>query len=252
MKAKRIISLVSIVVSALLLSSCGSSKTRLRGEESIIYQTVPTPDHLRQDLYHSVAPGETLWRIAKMYEVDIETLKAANNIRNVSDIEIGTRVYVPKAAPRKHVISLYPSKKWKYIIIHHSATDEGSSTDFNKAHKNRGWDGVGYDFIIDNGTSGKSDGQIETSPRWIKQQDGAHCKAGGMNYNGIGICLVGNFSKDTVTEKQMTSLIYLVKTLKSYYKIPDSKIMGHGSVPGAATECPGKKFPWAEFKARIK
>lgn len=218
----------------------------------MIYNTVGTPSYMRGDVYHNVAPGETLWRVAKMYDVDLKTLKRVNNISDVKDVEIGTSLYVPDAAPRKHVITLYPSRKWKYIIIHHSATEEGNSMEFNKAHLKRGWKGVGYHFVIDNGTCGKSNGQIETSPRWIKQMNGAHCKADGMNKKGIGICLVGNYSKDNLSQKQLDSLVYLVSTLQEYYNIPDSRIMGHGQVPGAATECPGKKFPWARFRTSLR
>jgi N-acetyl-anhydromuramyl-L-alanine amidase AmpD len=182
-----------------------------------------------------------------MYEVDIEVIKKVNRISDVTNIDIGQRLYIPNAAQRKNVITLYPSNKWDYIIIHHSATESGNSMEFNKAHLNRGWQGVGYHFIIDNGTCGKDDGQIETSPRWIKQMDGAHCKAGGMNENGIGICLVGNFSQEKVSVKQMDTLVYLVNRLRKYYRIPRRNIMGHGRVPGANTECPGTKFPWKEF-----
>jgi len=203
----------------------------------------------RKGIYHSVAPGETVWRIARMYGVKMDDIRKANCIRDVRDLDIGRRLYIPEAAPRKNVITLYPSNKWDYIIIHHSATDFGSSADFNKAHLKRGWNGVGYHFIIDNGTSGKDDGQIETSPRWIKQIDGAHCKANDMNEKGIGVCLVGNFSEtdSAISKKQMDSLIYLVNKLRGYYDIPKSNIMGHGDVSGARTECPGKRFPWRKF-----
>jgi len=186
-----------------------------------------------------------------MYNVDAETIKRANRITDVRDIEIGRRLYIPDAAGRRHVITLYPGRRWKYIIVHHSATDWGSSSEFNKAHINKGWKGVGYHFIIDNGTCGKDDGQIETTHRWIKQMDGAHCKAGGMNTSGIGICVVGNFSDDMISPRQMASLTYLVRTLKGYYNIPDRNIMGHGKVPGAKTECPGKRFPWSVFRSRL-
>ena len=111
---------------------------------------------------------------------------------------------------------------------------------------------MGYDFLIDNGTEGKQDGQIETSSRWIKQEDGAHCKADDMNCRGIGICLVGNFNKERVTQKQLDSLVYLVRILRNYYKIPVANILGHGQVSGAKTECPGKALPLAELKARVR
>ena len=146
---------------------------------------------------------------------------------------------------------MYPSCKWRYIIIHHSATEEGDAYYFNILHRRRGWNEIGYDFVIDNGTKGKQDGGIEVSPRWTNQENGAHCHASDMNSKGIGICLVGNFSKEQVSEKQMASLVYLVNVLKKYYSIPTSHIMGHGQVPGARTECPGKYFPWRDFKKRL-
>jgi len=243
----RISILLLVAIAAYFMSSC--TATRPVAEISA-YEGGGYP-YGRQGVYHSVAPGETLWRISKMYDVDIETIKSANEISDVRGIEIGKELYIPGAAPRKHVITLYPSRKWKYIIIHHSATDFGSSKAFNEAHMKRGWQGVGYHFVIDNGTSGKGDGQIETSPRWIKQQDGAHCKAGDMNKKGIGICLVGNFSQDKVSRRQMDSLVYLVNKLKDYYRIPKKNIIGHGQVRGAQTECPGKKFPWKTFYSRL-
>ena len=100
---------------------------------------------------------------------------------------MGQALLIPNAAPLKPIIPLYHSDKWKYIIIHHSATDEGNALCFDKSHSLRGFTrGLGYHFVIDNGTKGKLDGQIEISPRWIKQQDGAHTKASGFNKKSIG------------------------------------------------------------------
>lgn len=237
---------------ACVLSSCAVTHIPAPPSETHVYEPSTVFPAMRDGLYHTVAPGETLWRIAQMYEVDVEAIKNTNHIRNVKDVDIGKRLYIPKAASRKHVITLYPTRKWKYIIIHHSATDTGSSREFNKAHLKRGWKSVGYHFIIDNGTSGKDDGQIETSPRWIKQANGAHCKARGMNEKGIGICLVGNFSKDRVSSKQIDSLVYLVNELRRYYKISKRRIIGHGKVRGARTECPGTRFPWKKFWSRLE
>jgi LysM repeat protein len=231
------------------LSSCTSSHVSGPAATSV---RNPGSNFAVGSTYHTVAPGETLWRISKMYEVDIETIKKVNRITNVRKVEIGEKLYIPGASPRKDVVTVYPSRKWKYIIIHHSATDVGSSMQFNVSHLRRGWKGVGYHFIIDNGTMGKDDGQIETGPRWIKQENGAHCKASDMNKKAIGICLVGNFSKGRPTKKQMSSLTYLVNKLRKYYNIPKRRILGHGEVRGAKTECPGKKFSVKKFKSRLR
>ena len=247
------------ILALLILSSCARAPvTQTQPFHTIEpYPTMPhkiatAPEVMRADVIHEVAPGETVWRISKMYDVQMEDIVRENDLRDPSKLEKGQRLLVPQAAPLRTVIPLYPSRKWDYIIIHHSATDVGNALSFDYVHSNkRKWEGLGYHFVIDNGTSGKEDGQVEISPRWIKQQDGAHCKADGMNYNGIGICLVGNFSEDSVTSKQMESLAYLVNVLKEYYAVPDSNILGHGQVSGANTECPGTRFPWRDFRTRL-
>ncbi len=235
----------------LFLSSCSTAPVAKSPVDAAIYGSSSTPFAARAGVYHSIAPGETLWRISKMYDVDVQSIVNANRIKDVTDVEIGQKIYVPNAARRKNIISLYPNRKWKYIIIHHSATDFGNAMQFNEAHLRRGWKGIGYHFIIDNGTCGKDDGQIEMGPRWIKQQDGAHCKANNMNERAIGICLVGNFSKGKPTKKQMDSLIYLTDKLKKYYKISKKRVLGHGEVLGAKTECPGTRFSMRALRSRL-
>ncbi|MFH1458052.1 MAG: N-acetylmuramoyl-L-alanine amidase [Candidatus Omnitrophota bacterium] len=249
---KRYVYWILILGLALILSSCAT--TPIQAPAPVVKEAYPVPTGpiVRHDVFHTVAPGETFWRIGKMYDVKVADIMRANNIARPKELEMGQRLVIPRAAPIKPVITLYRSNKWKYIIIHHSATDDGDALSLNNLHSRRGFAGLGYHFVIDNGSSSKVDGQIESSPRWIKQQDGAHCKAAGMNHKGIGICLVGNFSKERVSRNQMDSLVYLVNTLKKYYRIPDKCILGHGQVPGARTECPGNYFPWSEFKNRLR
>jgi N-acetylmuramoyl-L-alanine amidase len=233
-----------------ILTSCTTTPIKpLSYPTKEISPPLPTPI-LRQDIFHTVAPGETLWRISKMYDVPIRDLSSANNLKTET-LKKGQRILIPNAAPIVPVIPLYPSNKWKYIVIHHSATDEGSSLYFDKYHQGKGWDGIGYHFVIDNGTKEKQDGQIEVSPRWIKQEDGSHCRVSNMNEKAIGICLVGNFNKEYVSSKQLDALVYLVNILRKYYKIPLKRIIGHNQVLGARTECPGKNFPWPRFKNRL-
>ncbi len=200
-------------------------------------------------IVHEVGPLETVWRISRMYDVPVESIYRANGLKPNDSLRVGQRLTIPNAKQLRHVISLYPNPQWKYIIVHHTATDIGKALQVDRAHHDRGfWNGIGYHFLIDNGTLGKGDGQIEVSPRWIKQQVGAHCKAGGMNDKGIGIALVGNFNEDLPTQNQIQSLAYLIKTLSQYYEIPLKNVMGHRDVEGASTDCPGKRFPWSNLR----
>ena len=144
---KRLIYLGLLVCLPIILSSCVTApiKPPITPAKEIYPQT--TMPVLRQDVSHVVAPGETLWRISKMYDVSIKDISSANDLKTQT-IEKGQRLLVPNAAPIIPVVPLYPSKKWKYIIIHHSATDEGSSLYFDKYHQGKGWEGIGYHFVI--------------------------------------------------------------------------------------------------------
>lgn len=250
---------ILIAFLALFLSACRSMpiKNASTMPSPISPQAAPekiaaSSNILRQDVVHEVGPGETVWRISKMYDVPIENIVNANNLNDVTQLEKGQRLTIPNAAPMMSIIPLYPNDMWKYIIIHHSATEVGNALSFDYIHSHkRLWKGLGYHFVIDNGTGDTKNGHIEVSPRWLHQEYGAHCKAGEMNYCAIGICLVGNFDNEQVSKDQMDSLIYLVDILKKYYNIPDSHILGHGKVDGAKTDCPGANFPWAEFRSRL-
>jgi len=152
-----------LVILALFLASCTMRPAKQMPGMGIITSPtdIPITSAARMDAYHKVAPGETLWRISQMYDVEVNTIQKVNKITDVTDIKIGQKLFIPDAAPRAEVITLYPSNKWKYIIIHHSATDKGNCQIIDRAHKQRGWKCVGYHFVIDNGTSGKEDGQID-------------------------------------------------------------------------------------------
>jgi len=210
------------------------------------------PYMMPRDIYHEVGPQETLWRISKTYGVDAETLLQVNHLNNPNQLKNGQKLLIPGTLGPRAVVPLYPNRRWTYIVIHHTASDFGNARTIDNMHHDRGfWNGLGYHFLIDNGTVEKFDGQIEVGPRWVKQEVGAHTKASNMNERGIGISLVGNFSEDLPSENQMASLVFLVKTLQNYYRIPARNVVGHRDVPGANTECPGTRFPWNEFKQKL-
>ncbi len=109
------------------------------------------------------------------------------------------------------------------IIIHCTATPEGrpvSVKEVDRWHKQRGWKGIGYHYLI--GLNGEV---------WEGRQVdevGAHCE--GQNSNSIGVCYVGGCdakmnAKDTRTQAQKSSLVKLLKQLKA--RFPGVKIFGH-------------------------
>lgn len=141
-------------------------------------------------------------------------------------------------------------RQWKYIVIHHSASDAGNEVIFDREHKERGWRGVGYDFVIDNGQGGP-DGRVEVTFRWEQQIQGAHAGNEEYNEHGIGICLVGNFDEGLPTARQMDSLVGLINYLQDRCKIPTANILGHCDVRIGGTHCPGERFPWYDLFSRL-
>jgi len=214
---------------------------------------VVSPFPVRQNVYHEVGPMQTLWRIAKEYGVPPEAIVKANRIRDPNRLKVGQKLLIHNTAGLRSVIPLYNARRWSYIVIHHTATEAGNALSIDNSHQKRGfWGGLGYHFLIDNGTLGKHRGQIEVAPRWIKQQDGAHCNAAGMNQEGIGIAVVGNYSTHQLAEPEFNSLVFLTATLMKHYQIAVDHVIAHRDVPGKNTECPGALFPWKNFIQKLR
>lgn len=124
-------------------------------------------------------------------------------------------------------------RKINEIIIHCSATPEGKDftvSDIDRWHKQRGWKGIGYHYVI------YRDGSIH--PGRNETEIGAHCV--GHNANSIGVCYIGGCAKDgktpkdTRTSEQRSALRNLVNQLKSKY--PNAAVHGHREF--AAKNCP--------------
>ncbi len=146
-------------------------------------------------------------------------------------------------------------KGWRAVIVHHSATDFGNAAIFDKWHRERNhWEGVGYDFVIGNGTD-STDGQVEVTFRWRKQIPGAHCGGTANNWankDGIGICLVGNFNNTAPTSRQVRSLLKLIRFLQKRYGIPSNRIYSHQTTPGArVTDCPGRSLSVTRLRSML-
>lgn len=125
-------------------------------------------------------------------------------------------------------------RKINQIIVHCSATPEGKNfhaNDIDRWHKERGFDCIGYHYVID------LDGTIEKG-RPIEKV-GAHVK--GHNSNSIGVCYIGGLAsdgktpKDTRTVEQNTSLLHLLRELKSQF--PAVTIHGHREFANKACPC---------------
>jgi hypothetical protein len=143
----------------------------------------------------------------------------------------------PEAEPRE----------WKYVLLHHSATETGSVASIDAVHRQRRdaggnpWLGIGYHFVIGNG-HGMEDGRIEATFRWDEQLAGAHAGDAEYNSHGIGICLIGNFEEMPPTDAQLEAMSTLLAWLRTGYALPPEGLVRHLDV--RSTACPGRFFPW--------
>lgn len=178
-----------------------------------------------------------------LYDVNSAASRPASSVAGGQSRETKYPQWLPPLA-------VEGSRQWQGIIIHHSASDYGDAQTFDGWHRQKGWDELGYHFVIDNGISplARRNGEVEIGSRWLKQKHGAHCRVdvnddNHWNEHYIGICLVGNFEINRPTEAQYNSLKQLIEFLTHRYNIPHSKIIGHKDAD-SATLCPGRYFSW--------
>jgi len=76
--------------------------------EEILNPTTTTTQQLPEPessigVYHKVNKGETLWRIAKTYDVSVGDIVSSNNIPNVAQIEKNQLIFIPGATAIRKV-----------------------------------------------------------------------------------------------------------------------------------------------------
>ncbi|MCR9141221.1 MAG: N-acetylmuramoyl-L-alanine amidase [bacterium] len=141
--------------------------------------------------------------------------------------------------------------RWRYILIHHTASDIGNLDYYKKFHvEQRGWSDIAYHFIVNNGSMNTTIGQIEESDLWKSRKANLSTRNWYANYFGIAVVLVGNFERHKPAPLQQEALITLLTNLATRYDIPPERIVGHREVQNTA--CPGKHLNMNEIRAAVK
>jgi N-acetyl-anhydromuramyl-L-alanine amidase AmpD len=146
-----------------------------------------------------------------------------------------------------------PEHAWRWIVVHHSATSAGDSQGIDAYHHDsKGWDGIGYHFVIGNGDP-MPIGRIEATFRWRTQRHGAHAgpkpEQRPYNQEGIGICVIGDYTSQEVDPFVMQRLSELCALLIE--RVPTLSVEGiiaHRDLKD--TECPGT-IDVKELKERV-
>lgn len=207
-----------------------------------------------------VEEGDTLGNIAQDNNTSLQRIMELNKLDDADSLTAGQTLLIPQGdapPPRppsaalalpsslKKTLDVIPVKpgRWRYIVVHHSATKEGTARSMDLYHRRRGMEnGLAYHFVIGNGR-GTGDGVIEIGNRWRRQIKGGHLASERLNDISIGICLVGNFNNQRPTQAQMRSLRALVQYLMLRSRTGVGSVKLHKQINTKPTECPGRQFP---------
>lgn len=236
-------------------------------------QKITIPAAAPQFIEYTIRSGDSLSDIASAHRITVKAITSANGIRNPSRIKAGQVIRIPthtNASAAIQARARYPQvlpslqksldriavrkNQWRHIVIHHSATRSGSARGMDRYHRTERHmeNGLAYHFVIGNGKGGMKDGEIAIGDRWKKQIQGGHLSSYTLNQISIGICLVGDFSKTKPTSKQITSLEALTRYLMRAATVPVDRVTTHTLIHPKHTLCPGKHFPTASFKAKLR
>ncbi len=126
------------------------------------------------------------------------------------------------------------------LAVHHSVSSLSTTVeDIDQWHKDRGWDGIGYHWVIE------GDGELKVGRPFTKQ--GAHVS--GHNDHCWGICLVGDNTKAgrEWTDEQLLTLKLFIALLG--WAMPSIQVKTHNEI-SSSSECPGMSGD--ELRARLE
>lgn len=136
---------------------------------------------------------------------------------------------------------------WRGVLIHHSATPADTPAAGIAAYhtapppRGRGWQAVGYHYLIE--SDGKGGWHVVEGRRLTLP--GAHCP--GRNQIDLGVCLIGDFTKQPPPDEQLRVAAELCAQLAERWGFTHAEIRPHRTY--RQTECPGKAFDNLRFKA---
>lgn len=129
------------------------------------------------------------------------------------------------------------SRKWRRIVLH--ASPGGKDTLPQRCH-----------FVV----YAKPDANglwVRPTARWEKQIPGHHVYVKGQDFNSdsIGVCLIGDFSKQGPGTEQFEALLSIVRSLQNKCSIKSDNIYLSSELKSGTR--PGLAFPVGEFKSRL-
>tara|TARA_R110000824_G_scaffold174338_1_gene352419 strand:+ start:7038 stop:7457 length:420 start_codon:yes stop_codon:yes gene_type:complete len=134
------------------------------------------------------------------------------------------------------------NRKIDKIIVHHSKSGSETTIDqIDSRQRYKGRDGIGYHYVI------LSDGKVKRTRH--PNKTGEHCKDNDVG--SIGVCVVGNFELENMSDKQEVSLFDLLNKLVTNHKLEWFDVYTHKEL-ASNTMCCGESLHKAVMRKRIK
>lgn len=243
---------LALIGGAVAKGIAGSRAPEVSGGSATVAEVTPTPE--APDSTDGIdEPPETSLALGPFFELPettplpLETSDALQRVEELIDEMPGQ--YVLQVVPRSEwgakpafTEQLEQISSFHRITVHHTATFEAPQSDGGEAirrvqyrHLNsNGWADIGYHYLVD------SAGRVFEG-RWLGYQ-GAHAgrdSATGENHNegNIGIALLGDFDDHRPSERQVSSLLALVESLKVSCGIATDDVYQHSDFKEVT--CPG-------------
>ena len=125
------------------------------------------------------------------------------------------------------------------VIWHHSLSKDVSAKTIREWHLERGFDDIGYHFVI------RENGIIETG----REERLIPAANKGRNYDSIAICITGDFRKGDAAPLQKEAAKAIYWSLCKRYGILKNEF--HRGMEDAEP-CPGLKFDRLAFKSMLE
>jgi murein DD-endopeptidase MepM/ murein hydrolase activator NlpD len=84
--------LLSAISCLLFLNGCATAP----------YETPAKPQFAMPGIYHRVEKGQTLWKISKIYNADLDEIARVNRIPDTTSIEPGQLIFIPSAQKKQY------------------------------------------------------------------------------------------------------------------------------------------------------
>lgn len=134
-----------------------------------------------------------------------------------------------------------------FIVVHCNGYPERTAKDIDRVHKARGWDGIGYHWVL------------EESGLWHRGRPESVAGAGvrGLNKRAIHVCVIGDFNDQHLSHLMRFQLLSKLAELQSSYQ--KARVIGHREVNShlaprfhTRKSCPGRNIDLDELREQLR